>query len=66
MTSPSEAPTLIPASSAAVDETGRQRTYEVRTFGCQMNVHDSERLAGAMEAAGYVKFEFATEAELDP
>jgi tRNA-2-methylthio-N6-dimethylallyladenosine synthase len=28
-------------------------TYEVRTFGCQMNVHDSERLAGLLEAAGY-------------
>ena len=33
----------------------RQRTYEVRTFGCQMNVHDSERLSGSLEAAGYVK-----------
>jgi hypothetical protein len=22
------------------------RTYEVRTFGCQMNVHDSERISG--------------------
>lgn len=31
------------------------RTYEVRTFGCQMNVHDSERLAGVLEAAGYVR-----------
>jgi tRNA-2-methylthio-N6-dimethylallyladenosine synthase len=31
------------------------RTYEVRTFGCQMNVHDSERLAGLLEAAGYVR-----------
>jgi len=30
------------------------RTYEVRTFGCQMNVHDSERLGGSLEAAGYV------------
>ncbi|HLP23463.1 MAG TPA: tRNA (N6-isopentenyl adenosine(37)-C2)-methylthiotransferase MiaB [Microbacteriaceae bacterium] len=29
------------------------RTYEVRTFGCQMNVHDSERLSGSLEAAGY-------------
>jgi tRNA-2-methylthio-N6-dimethylallyladenosine synthase len=29
------------------------RTYEVRTYGCQMNVHDSERLAGLMEDAGY-------------
>src|SRR5436305_456436 len=29
------------------------RTYRVRTYGCQMNVHDSERLAGLLEAAGY-------------
>ena len=35
--------------------TGRARTYEVRTFGCQMNVHDSERLSGSLEAAGYVR-----------
>jgi tRNA-2-methylthio-N6-dimethylallyladenosine synthase len=31
------------------------RTYEVRTYGCQMNVHDSERISGLLEAAGYVK-----------
>jgi tRNA-2-methylthio-N6-dimethylallyladenosine synthase len=31
------------------------RTYQVRTYGCQMNVHDSERLAGLLEAAGYIK-----------
>jgi tRNA-2-methylthio-N6-dimethylallyladenosine synthase len=31
------------------------RTYEVRTYGCQMNVHDSERIAGLLEAAGYLK-----------
>ncbi|WP_018504633.1 tRNA (N6-isopentenyl adenosine(37)-C2)-methylthiotransferase MiaB [Parafrankia discariae] len=30
------------------------RSYQVRTFGCQMNVHDSERLAGLLESAGYV------------
>jgi tRNA-2-methylthio-N6-dimethylallyladenosine synthase len=30
------------------------RTYEVRTYGCQMNVHDSERLSGVLEDAGYV------------
>ncbi|WP_022881802.1 tRNA (N6-isopentenyl adenosine(37)-C2)-methylthiotransferase MiaB [Gryllotalpicola ginsengisoli] len=51
---PSEAPTLIPQSDAAFDESGRVRTYEVRTYGCQMNVHDSERLSGSLEAAGYV------------
>jgi tRNA-2-methylthio-N6-dimethylallyladenosine synthase len=30
------------------------KTYEVRTYGCQMNVHDSERLCGLLESAGYV------------
>ena len=29
------------------------RTYEVRTYGCQMNVHDSERIAGLLDEAGY-------------
>jgi tRNA-2-methylthio-N6-dimethylallyladenosine synthase len=33
---------------------GRVKTYEVRTYGCQMNVHDSERLSGLLESAGYV------------
>ncbi len=31
------------------------RSYEVRTHGCQMNVHDSERLSGLLESAGYVR-----------
>ncbi len=31
------------------------RTYEVRTYGCQMNVHDSERLSGLLEDAGYLR-----------
>ncbi|HYZ57430.1 MAG TPA: tRNA (N6-isopentenyl adenosine(37)-C2)-methylthiotransferase MiaB [Streptosporangiaceae bacterium] len=29
------------------------RTYQIRTYGCQMNAHDSERLAGLLEDAGY-------------
>jgi len=32
----------------------RPMTYDVRTHGCQMNVHDSERLSGLLETAGYV------------
>jgi tRNA-2-methylthio-N6-dimethylallyladenosine synthase len=31
------------------------RTYVIRTYGCQMNVHDSERLSGLLEQAGYVR-----------
>ena len=30
------------------------RTYSVETYGCQMNVHDSERIAGILDEAGYV------------
>jgi tRNA-2-methylthio-N6-dimethylallyladenosine synthase len=29
-----------------------ERTYQIRTFGCQMNEHDSERIAGLLEADG--------------
>lgn len=45
------------AAESDGDEPGRQRTYQVRTFGCQMNVHDSERMAGLLEDAGYVPAE---------
>ena len=31
------------------------RTYQVRTYGCQMNVHDSERLSGLLEESGYTQ-----------
>ncbi|WP_148613850.1 tRNA (N6-isopentenyl adenosine(37)-C2)-methylthiotransferase MiaB [Nocardioides rubriscoriae] len=39
----------MPATDAAPEP----RTYEVKTYGCQMNVHDSERLSGLLEGAGY-------------
>ncbi|NES12846.1 MULTISPECIES: tRNA (N6-isopentenyl adenosine(37)-C2)-methylthiotransferase MiaB [Micromonospora] len=42
---------------------GSPRTYQVRTYGCQMNVHDSERISGLLEAAGYVR---AAEADEQP
>jgi len=38
------------------------RTFQVITYGCQMNVHDSERIAGVLIAAGYR----AVEAEAQP
>jgi tRNA-2-methylthio-N6-dimethylallyladenosine synthase len=34
------------------DSTDTPRTYLVRTFGCQMNEHDSERIAGMFDADG--------------
>jgi tRNA-2-methylthio-N6-dimethylallyladenosine synthase len=42
----------------------RPRSYAVRTFGCQMNEHDSERAAGILEAVGYRRAEDPLEADL--
>ncbi|HET6626207.1 MAG TPA: tRNA (N6-isopentenyl adenosine(37)-C2)-methylthiotransferase MiaB [Nocardioidaceae bacterium] len=43
--------------NAVAPGTSAPRTYEVRTYGCQMNVHDSERLTGLLEDAGYVPYD---------
>ena len=64
MTTPVSTPTLIAPSVAAHTADGRARTYEVRTFGCQMNVHDSERLSGSLESAGYVRAEAGADADV--
>ena len=36
---------------------GRKLTYYVKTFGCQMNARDSEKIVGILEEAGYVEAE---------
>ena len=38
--------------------------YFIRTFGCQMNEHDSERLAGLLEADGYQRTDDLDEADV--
>ncbi len=35
-------------------KTGRKQSYFVLTTGCQMNAHDSEKLAGMLENMGYI------------
>lgn len=50
--------------TARASESRRVRTYEVRTYGCQMNVHDSERLSGSLEAAGYRRAESGAPADV--
>ncbi|WP_083942100.1 tRNA (N6-isopentenyl adenosine(37)-C2)-methylthiotransferase MiaB [Sanguibacter suarezii] len=55
---PASLPLLdLPAPAVEAAEGGLRapRTYLVRTLGCQMNVHDSERMAGMLEQAGYHK-----------
>ncbi|MHB1315206.1 MAG: tRNA (N6-isopentenyl adenosine(37)-C2)-methylthiotransferase MiaB [Christensenellales bacterium] len=32
-----------------------KRTYYIHTYGCQMNVHDSQKLSGLLEEAGFVQ-----------
>ena len=43
-----------PHPAGAEEAAAPRATYQVRTFGCQMNVHDSERLTGMLESSGYV------------
>ncbi|MBW3594274.1 MAG: tRNA (N6-isopentenyl adenosine(37)-C2)-methylthiotransferase MiaB [Actinobacteria bacterium] len=40
------------------------KTYFVTTYGCQMNEHDSERLAGMLETEGYSQADSPDEAEV--
>ena len=50
--------------AAAPEPRVRPRTYAVRTFGCQMNEHDSERAAGILEAVGYRRADDPLDADL--
>ncbi len=40
------------------------RTYVIQTLGCQMNSHDSERIAGSLDSAGYIPAPTGTEPDL--
>lgn len=45
-------------------EKGRQPSYKVVTFGCQMNARDSEKLAGILTDIGYVETDIEENADL--
>lgn len=53
-----------PAPVRADGSSGNGKRYHIHTFGCQMNLADSERMAGALEAAGYDCAEDASEADV--
>lgn len=40
------------------------KTYLVKTFGCQMNLHDSERVAGLLDAHGCIPVRDAQDADI--
>jgi tRNA-2-methylthio-N6-dimethylallyladenosine synthase len=52
----------MPASPVAL--TPMSRSYVVRTYGCQMNEHDSERISGLLEADGLVRAENEDDADV--
>ncbi len=41
-----------------------KQKYFIRTYGCQMNVHDSERMAGMMDSLGYQSTPAAEDADV--
>ncbi len=43
---------------------GDERTFYIETFGCQMNVHDSEKVAGVLLGRGYQQVETVDAAKL--
>ncbi len=45
---------FIDKSAPGAIATGKG-TYHIETWGCQMNVHDSEKLAGSLERQGYIR-----------
>src|SRR5215469_9012593 len=54
-----------PASTLVIMAgTASHRSFEIRTYGCQMNMHDSERLAGLLEAAGYQRAATGTDPDV--
>ena len=38
--------------------------YHIVTYGCQMNIHESEKLAGMLEELGYIKTEERVKADV--
>lgn len=51
----------MPASS---HDTVSQKTFYIETFGCQMNVHDSEKVIGTLIREGYRQVQTVEEAHL--
>ncbi len=41
----------------SIEKIGKEKTYALLTYGCQMNVHDSENISGIMEELLYSKIE---------
>ena len=51
-------------SDTAASDTAVGRSFIVRTFGCQMNDHDSERIAGLLQADGLTEVQNQADADI--
>jgi tRNA-2-methylthio-N6-dimethylallyladenosine synthase len=58
-----QSPSIVAVSLASVT-VEPTRSYIVHTYGCQMNDHDSERIAGLLEADGMVRAETQDDADV--
>jgi len=52
------------AASPAPVTPGSGKSFYIETFGCQMNVHDSEKVVGVLAGRGYRQVERLTDADL--
>ena len=43
---------------------GNNKTYHVKTYGCQMNEHDSENIEGLLDSIGFTKIDDMEKADL--
>ena len=48
----------------SIKNTEKQKNYLIRTYGCQMNEHDSEKLAGMLSNMGYLECDTKEDADL--
>jgi tRNA-2-methylthio-N6-dimethylallyladenosine synthase len=52
------------ATAPSSDNTASAKKVFIKTFGCQMNVYDSERMAGALAPAGFTSTDSLQDADL--
>jgi tRNA-2-methylthio-N6-dimethylallyladenosine synthase len=50
--------------SAEAPNESSAKTFYIETFGCQMNVHDSEKVIGTLQHQGYTQVETEDDADL--
>src|SRR5262245_36347007 len=62
-TETAEAPAVDPAAPAPGAE-GAARKVFIKTYGCQMNVYDSQRMGDALAASGYAPTDALDDADL--